>query len=186
MFGLSDYPDAILRGTFLAVVALLWVIAIVRIVGLRTFSKMTAFDFVITLATGSLLASASTVSTWPAFVQALVAVLALLTMQVVLARLRRHSRRIQLLLENDPVLLVHDGKILYNALKKTRVSKSDLVYKLREANVKSFADVRAIVLESTGDISILSGHTAPSNEVMNEVDQKFSSVDEHRTRQNEL
>ena len=57
MFGLSDYPDAIIRGVALGLIALVWVILVVRVIGLRTFSKMTAFDFVITLATGSLLAS---------------------------------------------------------------------------------------------------------------------------------
>ena len=47
MFGLSEYPDAILRGVALGVIALIWVIVLVRTIGLRTFSKMTAFDFVI-------------------------------------------------------------------------------------------------------------------------------------------
>lgn len=42
MFGLSDYPDAIIRGAALGLITLVWVILVVRVIGLRTFSKMTA------------------------------------------------------------------------------------------------------------------------------------------------
>lgn len=51
--------DAVLRGAVLAIAALLWVALPVRVVGLRSFSKMTSFDFVMTVAKGSLVASAS-------------------------------------------------------------------------------------------------------------------------------
>tara|TARA_B000000460_G_scaffold166568_1_gene118309 strand:+ start:301 stop:444 length:144 start_codon:yes stop_codon:yes gene_type:complete len=46
---------------------------------------MTAFDFVITLATGSLLATSAVSTSWPDFLQALVAISALMGLQVGLA-----------------------------------------------------------------------------------------------------
>ena len=170
MFGLTAFPDAILRGAILGSIALLWVILVVRLVGLRTFSKMTAFDFVVTLATGSLLAAAATVTSWTALVQALSAIVTLLIAQVLLAIFRRRSRRFQLLLENDPIMLMFDGKILEGALAETRVSESDILNKLRGANIKDMAQVQSMVLESTGDISILSGRHNVSDEIMREVD----------------
>ena len=49
-----------------------------------------------------------------------------------------------------------DGNtILYNNLKHSRIEKSQLIAKLREANVLDFNQVEAVVLESTGDISVL-------------------------------
>jgi uncharacterized membrane protein YcaP (DUF421 family) len=49
-----------------------------------------------------------------------------------------------------------DGnKILYGNLKHGRIEKSQLIAKLREANVIDFNQVKAVVLESTGDISVL-------------------------------
>ena len=54
---------------------------------------MTAFDFIVTVATGSLLASAGTASEWPNFLQALVAIAALMGLQVILAIYRRSRGR---------------------------------------------------------------------------------------------
>lgn len=48
--------DVLLRGALLAVIGLSWVVICVRVIGLRAFSKMTSFDFVTTVAIGSLLA----------------------------------------------------------------------------------------------------------------------------------
>lgn len=167
----------------MGLIALVWVIALVRTVGLRTFSKMTAFDFVVTLATGSLLASAATVTKWTALVQALSAIVALLVAQLILARLRRGSRTFQLILENDPVMLMYDGKILKDALQETRVSTSDVLYKIRLAGIKDMADVRAMVLESTGDVSIISGNEGPTDAVMQEVDCRHGPSVEQSARQ---
>lgn len=45
----------------------------------------------------------------------------------------------------------------HEALAATRVAEDDLIAKLREANVLDFSQVRAVVLERTGDISVLHG-----------------------------
>ena len=60
-------------------------------------------------------------------------------------------------MQNAPVFLMRDGEFLEDALRATRVAKSDLVAKLREANVLDLKQVRAVVLETTGDVSVLHG-----------------------------
>ena len=60
-------------------------------------------------------------------------------------------------MQNQPALLMRDGVILHAALKATRVAENDLIAKLREANVLDLAQVRAVVLETTGDISVIHG-----------------------------
>ncbi len=149
--------DTILRALALSSVAVCWVIVVVRAVGLRALSKMTAFDFVITVATGSLLAGASQATDWPAFVQATLAIATLLGIQYVVARLRKSSAAFKAMVQNSPVLLMRDGEMISAALEHTRVTEEDLVAKLREANVLDFSEVRAVVLETTGDISVLHG-----------------------------
>lgn len=59
MFVENILTDFLLRSAVLSSIAIIWVIVVVRLVGLRAFSKMTAFDFVVTVAIGSLLAGAS-------------------------------------------------------------------------------------------------------------------------------
>jgi len=87
MFSASPTLDLICRGLFLTTMVMVWVVLLVRINGLRSFSKMTNFDFVMTVAVGSLLASASQTTTWEAFLQAMVAMAALFIVQSVSARL---------------------------------------------------------------------------------------------------
>ncbi|MFC7337461.1 DUF421 domain-containing protein [Haloferula chungangensis] len=149
--------DIVLRVMILGPVSLIWIAVVVRLIGLRSFSKMTAFDFITTVATGSLLASAAAASEWSQFLQASGAVAALLALQAVIAALRVHSTGLIQLLENEPLLLMEDGVVIRANMTKARVSEDDLRAKLREANVLRYSDVRAVVLETTGDISVLHG-----------------------------
>lgn len=157
MFLLNEALDTVARAAILSTVAVCWIVVVVRVVGLRAFSKMTAFDFVVTVAVGSLLAGASQAKSWSDFAQPALAIAALLCVQYIAARIRKSSSRFEEFVENSPVLLMRDGKILTSALDMTRVAEDDLIAKLREANVLRFSQVRAVVLETTGDISVLHG-----------------------------
>ncbi|MEP1126376.1 MAG: YetF domain-containing protein [Ilumatobacter sp.] len=137
-----------------AVLMLAIVIAVIRVVGLRSLSKMSSFDFAVTVAIGSVLAS--TVATSTPVANGAVAVAALLAVQSTIAVLRRYAGFGQVV-DNRPVLLMRDGQFLSDALDRSRVTRSDVMAKLREANVLRLRDVRAVVLETTGDISVLHG-----------------------------
>lgn len=156
MFGLDPIPDAILRGVVLSLVGLIWLMTIVRVAGLRTLSKMTAIDFVATLATGSLLATMVSSSSWHAFIQALIGVAMLTGWQYCYARIRRVDV-VRHAAENAPMLLLRDGRFLDRALAEARVTRADILSKLREHNIAGPDKVEAVILEVTGDISVLSG-----------------------------
>jgi uncharacterized membrane protein YcaP (DUF421 family) len=165
MFSADMQVDIFLRSIFLAPLALLWVMLNVRIVGLRSFSKMTAFDFVVTVATGSLLAGAVTVENWSAFMQNIGGITMLLASQFAIAKMRIADLRIVDIATNDPVWLMKDGKFIDDNLKTTRVTRDDVYAKLREANALQLSEVRAVILETTGDISVLHGIT-PDRELL--------------------
>lgn len=130
------------------------VIAIIRVAGLRSLSKMSSFDFAVTVAIGSIIASVSASSTSVA--DGVIAVGALLGTQAVIAALRRRTA-FDRVVDNVPLLLMIDGEFIDDALDTSRVTRSDVVAKLREANVLRLDRVRAVVLETTGDISVLHG-----------------------------
>ena len=158
MFVSADQIDVVLRAVLLSAIAVMWVVLVVRIIGLRAFSKMTAFDFVITVAIGSVLSGASQATSWSGFLQALLALASLLFVQFGLAYVRRRSDRFADALQNAPVLLMRDGAFFEDALDAARITRGDVIAKLREANVLRLSDVRAVVLETTGDISVLHGN----------------------------
>mgnify|MGYP000229886404 CR=1 FL=1 len=60
----SPWLDIAARGILLAAAAIFWVVILIRINGLRSLSKMTNFDFVMTVALGSLVAGAAQASGW--------------------------------------------------------------------------------------------------------------------------
>lgn len=146
---------AIARGLVLTALAILWTLLLVRIIGLRAFSKMTAFDFVTTIATGSLIAQAGTRADAAEFVQALAAIAGIFAVQWLLAKGRQRWSGLRKVIGNNPVLLMEHGRFLTDAMAATRVSRSNLIEKLRAANVADPSQVTAAVLETTGDLSII-------------------------------
>ncbi|WP_245866923.1 DUF421 domain-containing protein [Oceaniglobus roseus] len=161
-----DYLDPLWR----AAVAVALVIVLTRINGLRSFSKMSGFDFVSTVAIGSLLATTLT-SEGKAFVASLVALVGIFLVQGALSRVRRRSDRAETALDNEPLLLMQDGVLLERNLDKANITRSDVMAKLRKANALDLGRVRAVVLETTGDVSVIQGDAADgiSPEVMADV-----------------
>ena len=139
--------------TLSAIGIFILVILYTRIAGKRSFSKMSSFDFAMTIASGSILASTIVLKN-VSLVQGAVALLVVYILQLVTAYLRRYPA-FQKITDNDPILLMKDGEIYYDNLKKARVTESDLRGKLREANVIQLSEVRAVVFETTGDVSVL-------------------------------
>lgn len=126
----------------------------IKINGLRSFSKMSAHDFAVTIAIGSILGSVA-VSETPTLLQGAAAIGSFLFLQACYSRWRIYRQRSYL--ENKPVLLMKDGYVYEDNLKTTKLTKADLLTKLREANVLRLEDVRAVIFEGTGDISVLHG-----------------------------
>ena len=136
-----------------AFVGLTTVILLARLQGLRSFSKMAPHDFATTVAIGSVLAGTA-MSSIPLF-QGLMALTGLFLAQWLYQRWRmRGGARF---VDNDPVLLMRGTHVQWEALESAGVTVDDLRSKLREANVLSYDQVRAVVMESTGDIAVLHG-----------------------------
>lgn len=125
-----------------------------RVAGLRSFSKMSSFDFAITVAIGSIIAT-TILSKDPPLIQAAFALGVLYAVQMIVASLRGSSTFMSKLVDNKPLLLMRGTQILDQNLEKAKVTHNDLRAKLREANVTQINQVKAVVMEATGDISVL-------------------------------
>lgn len=141
---------------FSAVVFYLVLIAATRLSGLRAYSKMSGFDFPLTIAVGSLVASAM-LTPDPPLVRATVILGTILLLQAAVAWLRARSYTVRKLVGNQPVALMRDGRVLEENLIRHRISLPELRGKIREANALRMDRVRAVVLETTGDVTVLHG-----------------------------
>lgn len=137
-----------------AVVIYLWVIAATRLLGLRSFAKLSAFDFAMTVAIGSVIASVALDTASLTSGMAAVAVLFGVQFSVAWLRLKTPLHRA---VDNRPLLLLYEGRILDDHLARSRLTRDDLMAKLRAANVLDVGEARAVVFETTGDVSILHG-----------------------------
>jgi uncharacterized membrane protein YcaP (DUF421 family) len=149
----TSWPDLLVVAAA-ALGIYVWVIAATRLAGLRSFSKMSAFDFAMTVAIGSIIA-ATALGTAP-LMHGLLAVALLYLAQISVSRLRQ-STSLAGLVDNEPLLLMYGTEILDEHLARARLTRKDLLARLREANVLRSADVQAVVLETTGDVSVLQG-----------------------------
>ena len=147
---------SVLMVVFSALVVYAALISLTRISGVRSFSKMSGFDFAITIATGSVAATIM-VTKDPPLLQGLVALAMLYVMQMTVAALRKRSRSIERMVDNEPRLIMVGHTIQEDQMKKAKITRDDLFAKLREANVTDLAQVYAVVAETTGNISVLHG-----------------------------
>lgn len=134
------------------------VIALTRISGKRSFSKMSSFDFAMTIAVGSIIAT-TILSVSVNLTEGVVALTVVYVLQMVIAFGRRYNV-IHRIVDNSPLLLMDGERILMGNMRKARVSEADLRSKLREANVCQLSDIKMVVFETTGDISVMHA-TAP-------------------------
>ena len=81
---------------------------------------------------------------------------ALFLTNFILKQILYRSKKISELVQGDPVMLILNGKILEQNLKKERISLEELEASVREHGVSSAKDVNLAVLETDGNISILS------------------------------
>ena len=151
---LLDDWNTLLITVFSTILIYIGIVAITRINGLRTFAKMSSFDFAITIAIGSLIASTMLIKD-QSVANGIVGLLVLIGLQALVAFVRKKSDKFESFITNTPVLLMEGTNILYDNLEATKVSRSDLYAKLREANVTHLEQVIVVVLETTGDISVL-------------------------------
>ncbi len=149
-----ETPSGLLFAAISAVVLYVILVFLARLVGLRSFSKMASVDFPITIAMGSLLAGVI-ISKDPPLLQGATALVALFALQWVVSWLRLHVKPIRSITTNQPVLLMVGSTVLEDNLKQTMITHDDLRSKLREANVLNTDQIRAVVLETTGDIAVL-------------------------------
>src|SRR5699024_2743118 len=164
---ISTSWSSVLMVIISAAVVYLTTIILTRISGLRSFSKMSGFDFAVTVAIGAIIGS-TILSEDPPLAQAIAALGILYLFQKVVATFRGSSTIMSGLVDNKPLLLMKGTTVVDDNLKKAKVTSADLRAKLREANITQVRQVKAVVMETTGDISVMH-HKDEAHELDNEL-----------------
>jgi uncharacterized membrane protein YcaP (DUF421 family) len=136
-------------------------LALTRLTGLRSFSKMSSFDFAITVAIGSIIASTLLAKT-PSLAAGAFGLAVLYGIQWTVSKARRENEPVERLVDNEPLLVMAGETVLSEHLDATRMTLDDLRSKLRRKGVTHPKQVLAVVFETTGDVSVLQHRDAVS------------------------
>ena len=146
--------DTLLRIVVVGVLAYFALVFIIRVSGKRTLASLNAFDFIITVAIGSTLATVL-LSRDISIVDGVVGFLILIGLQYIVSWTYARSRLASWLIKNQPRLLYYRGELYFEVLKQERLTESDILQALRAQGIASYNEVDAIVLETNGHISTL-------------------------------
>lgn len=154
-----DSWSGLVRVVVVAPLAYLALIILLRVSGKRTLSKMNAFDFVVTVALGSTFATVI-LSSDVALAEGVTAFLTLIVSQFLITWLSVRSKAVKRFVKSEPSLLFHQGEFLDRAMKRERVTQEEVLAAVREKGQVALGEVGAVVLETDGTFSILSGASA--------------------------
>lgn len=144
-------------------IAYVVLVAMLQVSGKRTLSKLNAFDLVITVALGSTLAT-SFLSAEVSAAEGVLGLVLLVVLQYVVTWTSVRVPRVASLVRAEPTLVYCNG-FLESALRRERVTHSELLQVARSQGHSSLDDVTAIVLETDGSFSVLTDQ-APSRQAV--------------------
>lgn len=159
---LFDSWTGLARVLVVGILAYLAMVFLLRISGKRTLSKMNAFDFIVTIALGSTLATVL-LSEDVALAEGILAFALLIFLQYIITWLSVRSSTIFQLIKATPELLFYQGEFLESVMKQERVNEAEIRAAIRTSGVASLEDIAAVVLETDGTFTVLSNSAGGSS-----------------------
>lgn len=145
----------ILRVLIVGSVSYTAVVLILRFSGKRTLGQLNAFDFIVTVAIGSTLATIL-LSSDVAFLEGIAALVLLAGLQFVVAWASAHVPGARAAVTARPVALVVSGDLQRDQLRRNRLSESEVLQAVRSTGSGDLSTIAAVVLETNGNISVIS------------------------------
>jgi len=145
-----DFWEMILRTTFAFIVLLI----LARFMGKKQISQLTFFHYVTGITIGSIAADIAGESRTP-FLNGIISMIWWAALTILMSYIAFKSKKARILLDDQPTIVVYEGKIVEASLKKLRLHLNDLSMMLREQSIFSIKDVHYAILETNGELSVL-------------------------------
>ena len=135
------------------IILYLTMIVVIRLMGKRQIGQMEPSEFVVSMMVANL-ATIPMEDDGIALFAGLVPILTILGAELILSYLNLKNSKIRKLLCGKPVILIENGNILQQSLRKTRISLDELTGHLREKDVLDIRSVQYAILETNGNLSV--------------------------------
>ena len=158
----------LIRILIVGVLAYIALIIFLRVSGKRTLSKWNAFDFVVTIALGSILASI-VISKDAVLIEGVIAFGLLIALQLVITRLSVKFDFVKKIVKAEPTLLFDKGEFLPEAMRRQRVTESEIRAAIRSEGFAAIEEIEAVVLETDGTFSVVKKSVGGSRTALKDV-----------------
>lgn len=136
------------------IVLYMFVILAVRLMGKRQISDMQPSELVITLIVSEIAAIPMQNTSQP-LLSGIIPVLVLVALEIAASVLMMKSGKFRSLLCGKPVIVIRDGIVLQNEMRRLRLTTEDLCVQLRQQDIFSIEDVQYCIVETNGEVSVL-------------------------------
>ena len=124
-----------------------------RIMGKRELSQLQVIDFIVSILMAELIAISIENIDDPIHL-ALIPIIALVIIEIVLAKISLKSKKFNDVMSGKPSLIILNGKLNFKELVKCRYSLDNILLELRQNGIKSISDVEYAFLETNGKLSV--------------------------------
>lgn len=142
--------EMLMRSSF----AFFAILLLARIIGKKQLSQLTFFHYVTGITFGSIAAEISAQVETP-FLDGLVSLIWWTVLTIFVSFLSLKSKKARVLFDDKPTIVIQNGIILNDQLKKSRLHTDELAMLLREQSIFSFDEVLYAVFETNGNLSVL-------------------------------
>ena len=140
-----------MQGWIEAIIYLLATIILLRFAGKRTISQATPSEVVIMIGIGTVLVHPlKSEDAWTSVYHGSLIVLGVIIVEI----LQIYRPRVIKWIMGEPIVLIRDGEVLKENLKKARIPEDELKMKLRIKKINDITRVRTATLEVSGDIGV--------------------------------
>lgn len=149
--------DPIIR----ALVVYVALLVIFRIAGKRSLSQVTTFDLILTLIISEAIQEAL-VDDDHSLTQAMILVVSLVSFDILLSLMKQRWKLIQRLTDETPVVIMQDGRVLDEPLRKERVDTPDILHAARQSlGISRLDQLDYAIVESGGGITVIPKRSRP-------------------------
>ena len=142
--------DIALRG----IVIFWFLVFVTRVMGRRELSSLSAFDLILLVVLGDAIQQGLTQDDY-SVTGAIIAVSTIAALQVGTSWVSFRSRKARRVLEGLPLVLIQDGKLIQENMKRERLDEDEVAGEMRLQQIASFDDVAWAILETNGSISFV-------------------------------
>ena len=143
---------------FKTVILYFFIVIVYRIMGKKEVGKLSIIDLIVSILIAEL-AAISIEQYESSILISIIPIICLVIIEILFSYIGVKSPKFKKIIEGSPIVIIKNGKLNFEAMKKLRYSLDDLISQLREQGIKSVEEVNYAVLENNGKLSVFETET---------------------------